>query len=62
LATTEPDAKKRKELILTALKAHNDEINHLPLHRQVIPWATRANINLTHRADNWFEWDWVTIK
>jgi peptide/nickel transport system substrate-binding protein len=61
-SSKEPDPKKRKELILTALKAHNDEINHLPLHRQVIPWATRANINLTHRADNWFEWDWVTIK
>ncbi len=61
-SSKEPDAKKRKELILTALKAHNDEINHLPLHRQVIPWATRANVNLTHRADNWLEWDWITIK
>jgi peptide/nickel transport system substrate-binding protein len=61
-SSKEPDAKKRKELILTALKAHNDEINHLPLHRQVIPWASRSNMTLTHRADNWFEWDWVTIK
>jgi peptide/nickel transport system substrate-binding protein len=61
-SSKEPDAKKRKELILTALKAHNDEINHLPLHRQVIPWASRATVNLTHRADNWLEWDWITIK
>ncbi|MGL5001387.1 MAG: ABC transporter substrate-binding protein, partial [Casimicrobium sp.] len=28
-SSKEPDPKKRKELILTALKAHNDEINHL---------------------------------
>jgi peptide/nickel transport system substrate-binding protein len=61
-SSKEPDPAKRKELILTALKAHNDEINHLPLHRQVIPWATRENVNLTHRADNWLEWDWITIK
>ncbi|MGL4231480.1 MAG: ABC transporter substrate-binding protein [Casimicrobium sp.] len=61
-SSKEPDPKKRKELILTALKAHNDEINHLPLHRQVIPWASRANVNVVHRADNWFEWDWITIK
>jgi peptide/nickel transport system substrate-binding protein len=61
-SSKEPNPAKRKELILTALRAHNDEINHLPLHRQVIPWATRANVNVSHRPDNWFEWDWVTIK
>jgi peptide/nickel transport system substrate-binding protein len=61
-SSKEPDVAKRKELILTALKAHNDEINHLPLHRQVIPWAARENVTLTHRADNWLEWDWITIK
>jgi peptide/nickel transport system substrate-binding protein len=61
-SSKEPNAAKRKELILTALKAHNDEINHLPLHRQVIPWASRTTVNVSHRPDNWFEWDWVTIK
>jgi peptide/nickel transport system substrate-binding protein len=35
-----------------ALAAHNAEINHLPLHRQVIPWATRSNVTALHRADN----------
>jgi peptide/nickel transport system substrate-binding protein len=61
-SSKEPNAAKRKELIMTALRAHNDEINHLPLHRQVIPWAARATVNVSHRPDNWFEWDWVTIK
>jgi peptide/nickel transport system substrate-binding protein len=61
-SSKEADPKKRKELVLTALKAHNDEINHLPLHRQVIPWAARSNISAVHRADNWLEWDWITIK
>jgi peptide/nickel transport system substrate-binding protein len=27
----------------------------------VIPWAARANVNVVHRADNWFEVSWVTI-
>jgi peptide/nickel transport system substrate-binding protein len=35
-----------------ALAAHSAEINHLPLHRQVIPWATRSNVTAPHRADN----------
>ncbi len=61
-SSKEPNPAKRKEMVMTAIRAHNDEINHLPLHRQVIPWASRANVTASHRADNWFEWDWVTIK
>jgi peptide/nickel transport system substrate-binding protein len=38
--------------IQDAVAAHNAEINHLPLHRQVIPWATRSNVTAYHRADN----------
>jgi len=33
----------------------------IPLHRQVIPWAARNNVNVVHRADNWFEVQWVTV-
>lgn len=58
----EADPKKREAFIKQALLAHNDEINHLPLHRQVIPWATRSNVSLTHRADNYVQYDWITVK
>ena len=44
-----------------ALLAHNAETNHIPLHRQVIPWATRANVTAVHRADNNVIPYWVTI-
>ena len=37
-------------------------VHHIPLHRQFIPWAARANVEVVHRADNWLEWAWVTIK
>ena len=61
-SSKEPDAKKREALIKQALLAHNDEINHLPLHRQVIPWAARSNVNVVHRADNVLTYDWITVK
>jgi peptide/nickel transport system substrate-binding protein len=60
-STREPDVKKREQLIKTALKLHNEAVHHIPLHRQVIPWAARANIDVVHRADNFFTVEWVTI-
>ena len=48
--------------IREALAAHNAEINHLPLHRQVIPWAERSNITAVHRADNQVMPFWVKIE
>jgi peptide/nickel transport system substrate-binding protein len=45
-----------------ALLAHNGEVNHIPLHRQVIPWATRSNVTAVHRADNNVIPYWVTIQ
>ncbi len=61
-SSKEPDAKKREALIKQALLAHNEEINTLPLHRQVIPWAARSNVNVVHRADNFVEYQWITVK
>jgi hypothetical protein len=37
-------------------------VHHTPLHRQVIPWAARANVGVVHRADNWLEWRWITVR
>jgi len=37
-------------------------VHHTPLHRQVIPWAARANVDVVHRADNWLEWRWITVR
>jgi peptide/nickel transport system substrate-binding protein len=61
-SSVEADPKKREELVKAALKAYKEEFNVLPLHRQVIPWAARSNVNVVHRPDNWFEVQWVSIK
>jgi peptide/nickel transport system substrate-binding protein len=61
-SSREPDPAKREALVKAALAEQHAQIHHLPLHRQVIPWAARANVELVHRADNWLEWQWVTVK
>jgi peptide/nickel transport system substrate-binding protein len=60
-SSVEPDAKKREELIKTALREWREQVHTIPLHRQVIPWAARSNVTLVHRADNWLEVAWVTL-
>ncbi len=49
---TEVDPKKRSELAREASKIHMEEVGHIPLHYQVIPWAMRSNVSVAHRADN----------
>jgi peptide/nickel transport system substrate-binding protein len=61
-ARTEMNPDARLRFIQEALAAHNTEINHLPLHRQVIPWASRSNITVTHRADNFVTPYWVKMQ
>ena len=58
----EVDTSKRNAMITQALKIHNDQVMHIPLHNQVIPWAMRKNVNVVHRADNRLEATWVTLK
>jgi peptide/nickel transport system substrate-binding protein len=60
-SSKEADPVKREALIKAAVKEHNDQVHHIPLHRQFIPWATRSNVEVVHRADNWLEWAWVKI-
>jgi peptide/nickel transport system substrate-binding protein len=61
-SSVEPDVKKREEIVKAALREYTSQAHLLPLHRQVISWAARSNIDAVHRADNWLEVAWVTIK
>lgn len=58
----EPDVAKRKEMIKAVFREHNAQVHHIPLHRQFIPWAARSNVTVVHRADNWLEGAWITVK
>ena len=61
-AAVETDPAKRKTIVTQALTEHNEQIHHVPLHRQVIPWAMRANVSAVHRPDNWVLGEWVRVE
>ena len=60
-AAAEMDAAKRGALIHEALTEHRAGVFHVPLHRQVIPWAMRRSVHVVHRADNVLSGEWVRI-
>ncbi len=57
----EMNAELRLKMIREALAAQKAAFNHLPLHRQVIPWASRANVTVVHRADNFVTPYWASL-
>jgi peptide/nickel transport system substrate-binding protein len=61
-AKGDTDAKRRQQTIIKAMQYHHDHVLHIPLHLQVIPWASRANVDVVHRADNWLQVTWVKIR
>ena len=61
-SSKEADPVKREQLVKAALKEQKDQVLHLPLHRQVVPWGARQNVEVVHRADNWVEFSWIRMK
>ena len=57
----ETDADLRRNLIEKALVLSHEDVSHLPLHNQIIPWAMKKNIDLVHRADNRIDWRLVKV-
>jgi len=60
-AAVEPSVEKRREIIRQAIAEHNAQVHHVPLHRQMIPWAMRSNVTVVHRADNAPSLEWITV-
>jgi peptide/nickel transport system substrate-binding protein len=61
-AVGDTDPKHRQETINKAMKYFHDQVFMIPLHLQVIPWASRSSVEVIHRADNWLQATWVRIK
>ncbi|MCU0768061.1 MAG: ABC transporter substrate-binding protein [Burkholderiaceae bacterium] len=59
---TETDVKKRNAMIAEAMKIHQDDIGHIPLHQQALAWAMKKNVDLVQLADNYMPLKWVSIK
>jgi peptide/nickel transport system substrate-binding protein len=58
----ELDSEKRSEEISEALKLVKEDFAYIPLHQQVVVWATRSNVELTQTGDNFFQLRYVTLK
>ena len=58
---TEIDDGKRQVLIDEAHKILQDEVAYVPMYVQPLIWATKDNISLTQRTDNFFILRWVTV-
>jgi peptide/nickel transport system substrate-binding protein len=59
---SETDQKKRNEMIREAMKIHQDDVGHLPLHQQALNWAVKKNIELVQHPDNNMAWKFITVK
>jgi peptide/nickel transport system substrate-binding protein len=57
----ELDPTRRTEEIHEAMKVHQDEIGHIPLHQQALSWGVRRNVDLVQRADNYLLLKWIVV-
>jgi peptide/nickel transport system substrate-binding protein len=60
-AANEMDMAKRQQMINRAVAIVQDEVLVMPLHRQVIPWASRAGVTVVHRPNNQLNFTWVKV-
>jgi peptide/nickel transport system substrate-binding protein len=60
-AKKETNLKLRTELMTKALMLQNQDVAHIPLHNQVIPWAMKKNVDVVHRADNRLDWRLIKV-
>ena len=59
---SETDMKKRNEMIREAMKIHQDDIGHIPLHQQALNWGAKKNVDLVQWPDNGMMWRYVSVK
>jgi peptide/nickel transport system substrate-binding protein len=59
---SEIDEAKRNAMISEAMKLHQDDIGHIPLHQQALAWGVKKNITLVQLPSNDNLLRWVVVK
>ena len=59
---TETDQKKRDGMIDQTITILQHDVGYLPLHQQVIVWASKDNVKLAQMADNYFPYRYIVVK
>ncbi len=58
---SETDLKKRNAMIHEALKIHQDDIGHIPLHQQALNWGMKKNIDVVQLPGNEMPWKFIKV-
>ena len=58
---SETDDKKRMALIQEAIKLHQDDVGHIPLHQQALNWGIKKNIEMVQQPGNEMPWKYVKV-
>jgi peptide/nickel transport system substrate-binding protein len=58
---SEIDDAKRMAMIHEAMKLHQDDVGHLPLHQQTVNWAVKKNISVVQWPDNGMPWKYIRV-
>ena len=59
---SETDDNKRNAMIRDAMKIHQDEVGHIPLHNQALNWGAKKTMELVQWPDNGMPWKYVSLK
>ncbi|MGA2551148.1 MAG: ABC transporter substrate-binding protein [Burkholderiaceae bacterium] len=59
---SETDEAKRNAMISEAMKIHQDDIGHIPLHQQALAWGVKKNVSLVQLPTNDNLVKWVVVK
>ena len=59
---SETDQARRNEMIREAMKVHQDDIGHIPLHQQALAWGLKKNLSLVQLPSNDIFVKWMVLK
>jgi peptide/nickel transport system substrate-binding protein len=59
---SETDDVKRNAMISEAMKIHQDDIGHIPLHQQALAWGVKKSISLVQLPSNDNLLKWVVVQ
>jgi peptide/nickel transport system substrate-binding protein len=58
---SETDDVKRNAMIREALKIHQDEVAHLPLHQQALSWGAKKSVDVVQLPGNEMPWKFIKV-
>jgi peptide/nickel transport system substrate-binding protein len=58
---SETDEVKRNAMIREALKIHQDDVGHLPLHQQALSWGAKKTIDIAQHPGNEMQWKFIKV-